>query len=317
MFAQAFADMSASVAAPAAASSSATATEHGDAAPERRVANDGVAYTYADFAYFYAGDAAWRWEQAHPAFVLFSAAGDAAATEHSAQARASTEDAQAPTLPLVLLLLEPRDIEQLQTEERSYEPRRNLHDAARDALNAITVAGYSSNMVRNLEPWFPWRPYVACHAQAGVIIGSGITLAVAEFIEGTKDPNRGGQPRLDFVFYRTDGSYCRLHPGPKKRGDAKPVVHCCPAQDPATEQISLTYDAARRVPQIDRMGKKQAYLKLQEADLGPLATESAAFKWWLFICNLGDNTRYTIGSGIVAATLEEKWDTGVQLLSYS
>ena len=42
--------------------------------------------------------------------------------------------------------------------------------------------------------------------------------------------------------------------------------------------------------------------------------EGAHFKWWLFICNLGKNTREAIGCGISAATLEDKWEHGVQLL---
>ena len=67
-------------------------------------------------------------------------------------------------------------------------------------------------MDRNLETWFPWKSYVACHKDVHAIIGSGITLAMAEFIDGTKDPNQGGQPRLDFVLYRTDGTYCPLSP---------------------------------------------------------------------------------------------------------
>ena len=68
------------------------------------------------------------------------------------------------------------------------------------------------------------------------------------------------------------------------------------------------------MPQGDRIGKKQAYQELQQADLGPLGTESPAFKRWLFINNVGGETRDSIGSGIVAVTLEEKWPTRVQLL---
>ena len=181
-------------------------------------------------------------------------------------------------------------------------------------------------MDRNLEHWFPWRSYVACHENAHDIIGSGITLAVAEFIDGTKDANRGGQSRLDFVLYRADGTYCRHHPGSTKRGDAKPIFLSSSAKDPATEQISTrnelsslpaipyTYKDAALIPQVDRMGKRDAYRILQETACGPLMNEGAHFKWWLFICNLGKNTREIIGCGIVAATLEHKWEHGVQIL---
>ena len=77
---------------------------------------------------------------------------------------------------------------------------------------------------------------------------------------------------------------------------------------------AYTYEDAALVPQIDRIGKKEAYQSLQQTPLGPLMTEGAHFKWWLFICNLGKDTREIIGGGIVAATLEDKWKHGVQLL---
>ena len=128
----------------------------------------------------------------------------ATATEHSA-----------PPAPAVQVLLRTEDIEQLCEAERSFAPRRSLQLIARMALEVITKAGPNSSMDSNLEHLFPWRSYVACHEDAHAIIGSGIALAMAEFIEGTKDPNRGGQPRLDFVLHRTDGTYCRLHPGSK------------------------------------------------------------------------------------------------------
>ena len=239
----------------------------------------------------------------------------ATATEHSA-----------PPAPAVQVLLRTEDIEQLCEAERSFAPRRSLQLIARKALEVITEAGPSSSMDSNLEQLFPWRSYVACHEDAHAIIGSGIALAMAEFIEGTKDPNRGGQPRLDFVLHKTDGTYCRLHPGSKKRGDAKPIFLPSPARDLATEHISIrndltslpaspyTCEHAALVPQIDRMGKADAYRSLQLTPCGPLMHEGAHFKWWLFICNLGKNTRETIGCGIVAATLENKWEHGVQLL---
>ena len=36
-----------------------------------------------------------------------------------------------------------------------------------------------------------------------------ITHAMACFLPQTRDHNRGGAPRLDFCFYRMDGSMCR------------------------------------------------------------------------------------------------------------
>ena len=125
-------------------------------------------------------------------------------------------------------------------------------------------------------------------------------------MDGTSDGNRGGQLRLDFVLYRTDGTYCRLHPGTNSRGDAKPIYRTLPATDLATEQTSTrndltslpaspyTYKHAALVPQIDRMSKAEAYRSLQQTPCGPLVHDAAHFKWWLFICNLGKNTRELI-----------------------
>ena len=127
------------------------------------------------------------------------------------------------------------------------------------------------------------------------------------------------------MFCRTDGTYCRLHPGTNSRGDAKPIYRSSPATGLATEQTSTgndltslpanpyTYEDAVLVPQIDRMSKSEAYRLLQQTPCGPLAPEAHHFKWWLWICNIG-NAREIIGCGIVAATLESKRAHCVQLL---
>jgi hypothetical protein len=210
-----------------------------------------------------------------------------------------------------------------------------LHGLARAALDRISSAG-TTTVVHSLDLEFPWKYYVACHAQADDIIGSGIVLALAEFIATTRDPNRHGQERLDFVFYHADGSYCRLHPGSKPKNDAKPVFLACrPATElpaassgHATEQPAsaeqqwralhgriVTLEFAAAVPQIDRIGKQEALRTLQTLCMGPLPTDAhAAFKWWLFVSNLGSKTDRIIGPGIVSAALEDQWNNGVMLL---
>ena len=85
----------------------------------------------------------------------------------------------------------------------------------------MITAGVNSDIDRNLEQWFPWRSYIACHEKAYEIIGTGVTHAIAEYIPQTRDSNRGYQERLDFVIYRTDATRCRLHPGKKPSQDAK------------------------------------------------------------------------------------------------
>ena len=85
---------------------------------------------------------------------------------------AATEHAQEPPpAPALQVLLCTEDIQQLRTAERARVPQRSLHKLARDALNAIASADPNSSMDRNLEPWFPWRPYVACHKYAHAVIG--------------------------------------------------------------------------------------------------------------------------------------------------
>ena len=225
--------------------------------------------------------------------------------------------------PVVTLSL--HDVATFSAAEAAMRPRRNLQQLARDALNAIAEAGVHSTANTNLDEWFPWREYIACHAKAPVIIGAGVTHAVAKFIDGTRDGNRDGQARLDFFVYRSDGTYCRLHPGSTRKLDAKLVfgtVSQAPntdapvmgAVDPATErihmtvpQIPLTYDYCSTIPQVDHIGKKDAYRLLLQAPLGLLPiTEDAPFKWWFFVCNVGKKTRELIGPGLTEARLEHK-----------
>lgn len=226
-----------------------------------------------------------------------------------------------------VVVLSLHDVATLRAAEAAIRPKRSLHKLARDALNAITKAGVHSTASKDLDGWFPWKEYIACHANAPYIIGEGVTHAVAEFIANTSDGNRGGQPRLDFVVYRSDGTYCRLHPGSKQSLDAKPFSPGMSSVDPATEripamiqwaalpQIPFTYDYCSTIPKTDQIGKKDAYRLLLQAPVGPLPiTEDAPFKWWLFVCNLGKNTQEVIGPGLTAATLEHKSQDAIGLL---
>ena len=119
----------------------------------------------------------------------------------------------------VLLRLRQEDAAGLRDLERHRIPRRSLHNLAREALNTVTETG--SPLPESLDLLFPWQEYIACHARAEDIIGSGITSATVEAIEGTADPNRRGQPRIHFIIYRRDGTCCRIHPGTRKGNDAK------------------------------------------------------------------------------------------------
>ena len=82
-----------------------------------------------------------------------------------------------------------------------------------------------------LDEIFPWMQYVAAHRQGAEIIGPGITQAIAMWTPGTNDSNRGGAPRLDFHFFREDGSVCRVHPGNRPKNDAKLVFERLRSED--------------------------------------------------------------------------------------
>ena len=315
------------------------ATEH----METRLAADGKHYTYNEIAEWYGtaeADDKWRICKVTTEGTIGHV--QAIATEHGRTPTSFSSsswgmlDTSSPSSPVVIPPYAPavatehstpldiNDIAALRAAERARTPRRSLHKLAREALNTIAAAGADSDVARDLDAWFPWREYLALHENAVVIIASGITHAVAEFID-VRDPNRGGQARLDFVFYRADGSYCRLHPGITKSHDAKPVIlllhtpaterHPAQLQLPSIPELPFTYTTASGIPKTDQIGKEEAYQSLQHAPLGALATiVDAPFKWWLFACNLGNNTREVIGGGIIAAALETKWDHTVQIL---
>ena len=220
-----------------------------------RVALDDEPYTYASFCAWYGNAAAERiWQESPESEEGCNAAFRArmeptatehgnpphtqiapAATEHGNTARTELVESAASAPSLVRLTL--ADAEELRRREKAITPKRSLHKLAREALNSISQAAtnvehtITEDMVsedrvllvrtEDLETWFPWRAYIACHPRSSEIIGSGVTHATAEFINGTQDPNRAGQRRLDFIVRRSDGTLCRLHPGGRRSGDAK------------------------------------------------------------------------------------------------
>ena len=77
-------------------------------------------------------------------------------------------------------------------------------------------------LVWDIPPEVPWRHYIARHPQCQEIVGSGIVRAQLEFFPHIRDPNRGRQLRLDYVFENLDGVRCQLHPGNRAK-DAEPI----------------------------------------------------------------------------------------------
>ena len=134
-------------------------------------------------------------------------------TRNAAQLPARSADSVVVTARLM-----PQHLLGIQQEEAARGCPRSLHRLARDALNRISNEATLATV--DLDNWFPWMQYVAGHRQNAAIIGPGITHACAVFLPDTNDPNRGGAPRLDFFFYRTDGTVCRVHPGKGPNQDA-------------------------------------------------------------------------------------------------
>ena len=218
------------------------------------------------------------------------------------------------TAGLAPILFAPSDMDRFRTQGARLGPDV-LHNAARGELeHRIRIAHHAAG---DTDPGenavkFPWQPYVAVHPQANDLVGSGITSFEANFIAGTTDPNRSGQQRLDFVIRHTDGGYWRIHPGSKPRLDAVPRyftpadarTHLAADQWRYLGPQGFTYEDALTVPQSDRIGKKKAWVVLENLPLGELdSSPDATFKWWLWLANLGPHTQTAIGAGVIGAAL--------------
>ena len=69
--------------------------------------------------------------------------------------------------------------------------------------------------------WSNFAAYVSTLNDFMTVIGRGITGVCATMFEGERDPNRQYQGRVDFVVYRIDNTFVRLHPGGSRRKSAK------------------------------------------------------------------------------------------------
>ena len=165
-----------------------------------------------------------------------------------------------------------------------------LHKQARAALNNL----YATGLQEAVAPAFAWRDYVCAHPASRDLVGPGIQSFVAEPIAGTRDANRRGHPRIDFVVRRVDGWVSRLHPGRRPQEDAavcwfppgafaqggqasgvgagmyvasaaQPAPAGGSAAQPAPAggpPVLLTVEEAARVPPADRIGKAAAYERM-------------------------------------------------------
>ena len=195
---------------------------------ERRQAPDGDTYTALEFQQFFGPpwltfwNAATTVQVAEPNDAVLEA--QPPVLEGSVPQSASAVGVCGASQPAAVtgypgVRLHPDDVIGIRQREAALGPPRSRHRMARNALNQIFQnSTYDSH---SLDDVFDWVPYVAAHALSREIIGPGITHAMAQFVGETNDHNRVGAPRLDFFFYRTDGTVRRVHPGRTAKDDAR------------------------------------------------------------------------------------------------
>ena len=71
----------------------------------------------------------------------------------------------------------------------------------------------------------------------------------------------------------------------------------------------MTFEAAMQFPMNDRIVEAEAWRQLSQRDDALTdVTEHGNFKWWLFLSNLGPNTRQAFGSGITSVQIHKRED---------
>ena len=189
-------------------------------------------------------------------------------------------------------------------------------------MNNVTQSAELGAAEHSLDGVFRWKEYVALHKDCDIIIDTGIIAARAERLQETSDPNRGGQNRTDFVFFRNDNTWCRVHPGSKTKHDAQlrfgtntTDVRTLSKMYQVIPRIPFTIELSALMPQTDLFGKSDALAKLQTLEPGMLGvTEHDAFKWWLFPPTLGKQHKTEMfGPGICEVELCQKSATDAVL----
>ena len=111
------------------------------------------------------------------------------------------------------------------------------------------------------------------------------------------------------------GGYWRIHPGGKPKDDSIPRYFPPPDGPPVDASDwwrrlpagGFQYAHACTVPATYRLGKKTAWAELESLPDGYLdAGPDAKFKWWLWLANLGTESREGLGSGVVSAFLRHR-----------
>ena len=131
-------------------------------------------------------------------------------------------------------------------------------------------------------------------------------------IRGTTDHNRANNARVDYVFYRSNNTYCRVHPGTKRKNDAQLNIASTSTCSRAVQAYEvapnpMTLQQAVQIPVIDKMGKAEAWQQLSQREEAEFdVTEHDPFKWWLFLSNLGDKTEEAFRDGITGVHVRKE-----------
>ena len=212
---------------------------------ERRIAVDGQAYTFDEFlAHYGVKKGKSKWNKAETNGNQPSRAPSTQSTASAAVNTLQTETppppppmgqsastpVTVPPPPPLQVGTAPAAVNTLLTRETAAEmrARTNIAGTCKKDMRALldeVSANQPTNptqLIHEIPADVPWRHYIARQTEWQRIIGNGIIRAHLEFLPEIRDPNRGGQLRLDFVFVNVDGTRCQLHPGGKGK-DAKPI----------------------------------------------------------------------------------------------
>ena len=183
-------------------------------------------------------------------------------------------------VPVTPILMNSAHLETVKTHLNDRR-RREAHKAAREVLDEY--ANGSEQVAVDMSGMSWWEDYVASQAVATEMTAVGITCFSIQSILGIKDPNRGGRDRVDFIVFLADGTHWRFHPGSKQKSDAQPVhiqtltqtsamlqslhdpLPLAPSHQCLTPGANnvLTVERANEMKQIDRMGKKKVWERIQ------------------------------------------------------
>ena len=154
--------------------------------------------------------------------------------------------------------------------KRGGTSKRVLHGRMREFLDTTAAANPGQRdgatpMRAQAPAELPWKEYIAKHPEADSIVGNGLVSFSLCFVAGTRDPNRRGQMRLDYVAEQvpTDGAaeYVYLHPGSTSKTDAK-VRYIHEAADTWIRDKETALRSLENIPPHLRYGRRQAFQTL-------------------------------------------------------